>query len=219
MAQKIIRESVFPFYSHLMHEAKCRILEIEMMTDGRTKFLSPIMTPRECCYLQLRMLCEVIAISCIVAHENKPLGTGKLAELDKPKAIFRELARLNPNFYPQPVTLEILDRNGFRMQAIDNGSLTKDELQKLWSITGDWLHRGSAKRFLTLQPRANPDFSDILSWLDKIKRLLAVHRIARGDDQNYFACELSRRPPPGVPAAAGPFDGALILLEGHKSSG
>jgi hypothetical protein len=53
-------------YANLMDEVKARIDCINVAVQGRTGFPTPI--AREFCYLQLRFLCELIALSCLVAH-------------------------------------------------------------------------------------------------------------------------------------------------------
>lgn len=170
------KKPIYPLYCSLMQEAKGRIRAVEMIADGRTVFFGPTVA-REACFLQLRMLCEIIALSCVAAHENHL--TTKLRGLDAPHKIFAELERLNPNYYPQPVKLTVFGPHGFLMEPIQNGSLTKRELISLRNKSGDNLHVGDVKRRLTEQPERRIDFADILEWIEKIKLLLSVHRIDR----------------------------------------
>lgn len=53
-----------------MEEAKARIDAITRTTEGKTG-LDDIFAD-EFCTLQLRMLCEVIALACLVAHGDIP---------------------------------------------------------------------------------------------------------------------------------------------------
>jgi hypothetical protein len=78
---------IFPLYYALMWEAKGRIRSVEMIANGRTAFFSP-MAARESCFLQLRMLCELIALACVAAHENRL--TAKLRGRDEPHKIFAD---------------------------------------------------------------------------------------------------------------------------------
>jgi hypothetical protein len=204
---------IYPLYYALMYEAKGRIRSVEMIADGRTAFFSP-MTARKSCFLQLRMLCELIALGCVAAHENRL--TAKLRGLDEPHKIFAELERLNPNYFPQPVKLTILGPR-FSMEPLENGSLTKSELVGLRDRSGNDLHAGDVKRRMAKQPEARTDFADILEWLDKIKLLLSSHRIDRGDGVNFFACEIFVPLRNEFDRKYSPYqDGGLILLEGHK---
>src|SRR5262245_25239192 len=64
------------FYSVLMHEAKRRLLAMDTALEGKTGL--PEVAVREYCFLQLRMLCELIALGCLTAQGD--LQTGKLKD-------------------------------------------------------------------------------------------------------------------------------------------
>lgn len=53
-------------YANLMGEAKFRLACIELAIGGKTQLPAPAV--REFCYLQLRLLCELISLGCLVAH-------------------------------------------------------------------------------------------------------------------------------------------------------
>jgi len=93
---------------------------------GKTGFPSVIV--REFCYLQLRMLCELIALACLVAHGDitaaQPNKLRKAYEADK---ILAQLATLHQHFYPQPIRWK--DRTAGQLEIIQTGNfLTKEEL-------------------------------------------------------------------------------------------
>jgi hypothetical protein len=215
MSDKPKIDDIFPLYMRLMTEAKARIRCVEMIIDGRTSYFSPGVA-RESCFLQLRMLCELIAVACVAAHENK--ATAQLLRYYEPHKIFAELAKLNASFYPQPVAIEILNGQVFRTTPHDNGALTKSELISLRNQVGDNLHKKPIKTLLKAQAHRT-DFADIISWLDKIKSLLMSHRIDRGDGKNYFVCELSAPVRPvfaHLPNHSVYQDGGMRLLRGSK---
>ena len=215
MSREPAFDDIFPLYMRLMTEAKARIRCVEMIADGRTEYFSPGVA-RESCFLQLRMLCELIAVACVAAHENKT--TGQLLKYYEPHKIFAELAKLNANFYPQPVTLEIMRDRVFRTTPHDNGALTKSELINLRNQLGDNLHKKPIRDLLKAQQHRT-DFTDVLAWLEKIKSLLMTHRIDRGDGKNYFICELSAAVPPmftHLPNHSLYQDGGMRLLRGSK---
>ena len=62
--QKLI--NAVNLYRVLMFEARMRIEAINVILDGRTGLPEGIL--RELCYLQLRMLCELIALGALVIH-------------------------------------------------------------------------------------------------------------------------------------------------------
>jgi hypothetical protein len=64
-------------YCALMEEAKVRISIVEHMLNNDSG-LPPAMA-REICYLEFRMLCEIIAVACLTAHGDAPeaVATGR----------------------------------------------------------------------------------------------------------------------------------------------
>src|SRR5262245_58960282 len=87
-------------YSALMLEAKHRLLAMDAALGGRTGL--PHGAICEFGFLQLRMLCELIAIGCLTAHGD--LETGKLKKTYEADKIIRRLERLHSEFYPRGAT-------------------------------------------------------------------------------------------------------------------
>ena len=63
-------------YAGMMEEIKLRISSIEYATSGLLHFHPVII--REFAYLQLRMICELIALGCLVAHGDVPATKSKM---------------------------------------------------------------------------------------------------------------------------------------------
>jgi len=59
-------------YSVLMQEAKARLLAMDIALEGKTGL--PEVAIREYCFLQLRMLCELIALGCVTAQGDLQIG-------------------------------------------------------------------------------------------------------------------------------------------------
>ena len=81
-------------YADLMDEARIRIHAIRDIIHARDSW-----TPRllqEFVYLQLRALCETIALGCLVAHGDVK-SRSTLKEWKIP-AIMKEMEKLNPDF-------------------------------------------------------------------------------------------------------------------------
>jgi hypothetical protein len=158
-------------YSMLMEEAKYRLLAMDMALGGQTGL--PRAAIPEFCFLQLRMLCELIALGCLTAHGD--LETGKLKGAYEADRIIRRLQRLHPEFYPIGATMgkkgPVLRKDGF---------LTKEELVKLYWKCGDVLHRGS---FQALSSRiyTDTDIEEIKAWKQNIEALLSCHAIFMAD--------------------------------------
>src|SRR5712664_2962101 len=84
-------------YADLLEEAKGRIFSIDAAIGGRAGIQGPL--AREYAYLQLRMLCEVIALGCLVAHGD--LSAAQATKLQKEYAadkIIKRLDGLHANF-------------------------------------------------------------------------------------------------------------------------
>src|SRR5271170_1860695 len=93
---------------------------------------------RELCHLQLRHICELVAIGCLVIQADYSAARG---EYD-PKKVFRALNRY-PRFFPSPAILE-RDEGGYLTNiefAPNPLAMTRSELESLWVKTGTYLHR------------------------------------------------------------------------------
>src|SRR5262245_52485138 len=117
-----------------MLEAKHRLLAMDTVLSGRTGIPNGAIS--EFGFLQLRMLCELIALGCLTAHGD--LQTGKLKEAYEADRIIRRLQRLHSELYPLGAR-----RTGDQIKLRRDGFLTKEELPKLYWRCGDLLHRGS----------------------------------------------------------------------------
>lgn len=131
----------------------------------------------EYAYLQLRMICELIALACLTAHGDI-VGAAQLGgEYDADK-IIKRLDELHPDFYPKPyMQAAAKDANGiWQNQPVTSGFLSKSELLSLYGRCGGFLHQGGlkkrkAKRSQQLDPW------DPKHWADKAWILLKCHII------------------------------------------
>lgn len=157
-----------------MEELKRRHNIILDIVQG--KILLPKGIAFELCYLQLRMITELIALGCLAAHGDIPeTKAGKFQKAYAPGLILKELERLHPNFYPVPgEQIKSKDGRSIEIRSVKTGFLTKEELPKLWAECGDKLHRGSIKDADNLP---DVDFEKINFWERKIRTLLNHHQI------------------------------------------
>jgi hypothetical protein len=166
-------------YASLMEEAKGRIEAIDHTLQHKTGLTDQL--EREFCTLQIRMLCELIALGCLVAHGD--IQTRKLSKTHHAQHIIAGLERLHPQFYPRPVR-----QTNLGVEEIAGGYLTKEELVKLIGACGDTLHRGSAKNLL--QPRTLPRDA-VVAWTQKIRTLLDIHWFTLSDGRPHYLCSMS----------------------------
>jgi hypothetical protein len=86
-------------YADLMDEVRIRIQALERAIDARNTW-SPRML-QEFCYLQLRMLCETIALGCMVAHGD--VTRANTLKKYEPSVMLARLESFNPDFFPKGV--------------------------------------------------------------------------------------------------------------------
>ena len=174
-------------YANLMDEARVRLHAVRDAIEIRDTWAPRLL--REFCWLQLRMLCEEIAIGCLIAHgdiKNK----SALKSWNLPD-IMKKLESLNAESFPRGVRFET-NSLGVHIADYNLPQLSKKELIILWQKSGNFLHRGSAKS-LFLEPEKGPvvDLDEILMWGQKIKNLLEQHIITSADQKRHILAALS----------------------------
>jgi hypothetical protein len=169
-----------------MVEIKYRTGAIDAILAGQVPLRAKF--AEEMCYLQLRMICELIAIGCLVIHREMGTIKADLFKTYKADWIMSELAKLHPKFFP--VALEMEDSTEADPPSWVHkkaGFITREGLAQLWAKeAGSQLHRGSARNILTNDRPL--DFAKVRSWRDKIVGLLTRHIIASSDEKHicYF---------------------------------
>jgi hypothetical protein len=88
-------------YAKLMEEAKIRLHALQNTTTGATGLAHPL--AREFCFLQIRMLFELIALGCLVAHGD--IRTRRSETTYQADLIIKELGALHEDFYPHPAIM------------------------------------------------------------------------------------------------------------------
>ncbi len=187
MAQQLDRDQAKRqlLYANLMHEVKIRIEAINQAVQGHLRLHELFI--REFCWLQLRMLCELVSLSCLVAHGDitflQPHKVGRSTSADE---ILDRMTKLRAHFYPFPVRQkEISHPSGqrhFEMEGMAPGPLPKEDLLKLYGRTHRHLHRGSLKGLLSMDINSPIDVTintpEIVGWAQKINDQLSHHVIA-----------------------------------------
>jgi hypothetical protein len=183
-------------YANLMEEAKARLEAIKAALAGQ--LLIHEMICEEFAYLQLRLLCEIVALGCLVAHGDFTQDdlTRLRNEYDADK-IIRNLEALNPTFFPIPVRMTVRpqspgDPGEVRLDDVQPGAfLTKIELLDLYGRSGNYLHRGKLKRLEARPPYTSVDFPRVAQWGNKFIRLLDQHVIGSPDNLQRWICALN----------------------------
>ena len=136
----------------------------------------------EFCYLQVRRICEALALAVLVAHNDLDGFRSKdLMKEYKADALFSDLTKLNSTAFPRCARFAPDQEPGMFVATIANeGLLTKEGLAKIYHTCADGLHAGSLRRMLNHGPKRY-NVSDVVSWLNQIVRLLDVHVVVLPD--------------------------------------
>lgn|SRR6266404_1107933 len=171
-----------------MDEARWRIHAMRDAIAARDRWVPRLL--QEFSYLQLRMLCEVIAVGCLVAHgDAKDAGTLKLW---KAPDIIKRLEQLNPDFYPRGVRFRKLPNGGTHLDDYNVPQLTKAGLVQLWERSGSFLHRGKAKTLIAAHGKVlSVNLDTIIQHGQKILNLLEQHIISSADKKTHLLVALA----------------------------
>ncbi len=175
-------------YANLMDEARLRIHALRDGIDARDRWVPRLL--QEFLYLQLRMLCETIAVGCLVAHGDvKHVDALKLWQAP---IIIKKLEKLNPDFYPRGVRFRKSPTGELCLDDYTAPQLSKAELVSLWNQTGSYLHRGSAKNLLAEHGKVlNVDLDAVILHGQKIMNLLEQHIISSVDKKSHLLVALA----------------------------
>ena len=183
-------------YCEIMREIKFRLSAIESAMNGETN-LQRILA-QEFCFLQLRMICELVALACLCAH-------GDLSEASRLKAewsadlILQKLESLQKHFFPWP-SRQLPGAGRAKFRILDDDArpecITKDELLKLYGLCGNYVHRGKFRDIFDLKRARIVSFETILSHCQRIMNLLGNHSvlIKRGEKVYLLYCSLNTEP-------------------------
>ena len=185
-------------YRRLMEEIKERmdILKQFCVEDPRPKHGLPHARAQEFCYLELRFVCELIALASLVAHGDiAATKHPKLRKEYKPGVILDEMLRLNPDFYPRACDQRLDEKGRLAGWSIARDPLTQKHLNELWIESGRFLHRGNIN---DIESEKRPDFYRLTQWHNKIRRLLNIHIVCLVDRKTAFCVVLNEEQTGGV---------------------
>jgi hypothetical protein len=84
-------------YANLLEEIKLRIASINHCTLGQSGLAAPFV--KDFCYLQIRMICELVALGCLVAHGDiKEASSKNMQGAWSAEKIMSTLERCIPTF-------------------------------------------------------------------------------------------------------------------------
>lgn len=163
-------------YVSIMQEIRMRERVIDELLLGDVKLGR---TPKfEFCHLELRMICELLAISTLVVHGDIPSAQSKRTrsawEADR---ILKIMSQLHRDFFPLAMS-PVTDEHG-NIKLIDNpkGLITQADIISLYHQCGRVLHRGNLNTFGQLTYDKS-EFIKAGRFAKRLKALINCHAIA-----------------------------------------
>jgi hypothetical protein len=169
--KKLSPESV---YADLMEDLKVRLGFLrEMLFSVAPQANQPgAYLKAESCFLQVRYVCELVALSALCANERFGL-TNRLLKSWHAGEIFSDLIRLNPVCFPRAISV-IRGNNGLSVTVLPTQPLTQQSLTTIYNKCGSVLHRGVLKHILRGDDRLY-DLDEVNGWAGQLIELLSSH--------------------------------------------
>lgn len=176
-------------YGELMNEAKIRLSHAIILIHEPPSD-HPLGIVKECVFLQFRMICELIALGCLLAHSGiKGAQTKRMKKEHAADRIVDELEKLHPHFFPHAI-IPTVDATGLLtgISEAPDGYLTKKELIRLNGLCGSVLHRGNIEHYRSGKPAPNSNKTEAEMWANKIRGLLENHMMVMSGMDKVVAC-------------------------------
>ncbi|HVW66008.1 MAG TPA: hypothetical protein VHB01_13455 [Nitrosospira sp.] len=164
-------------YANLMTEIKKRAEVIEFFLSGKGHALYTPTTAESVC-LQIRKILELIAFSSLIANAKAYETVHKDFAIHwNAKKLLDNLERINPDFFPSPVSETPREKNDIiRMECatLTDGFLTKVDFVHIYNKCGGMLH---ARNPYDGRDGYHYVEKSMRGWMQKIVKLLQVHTI------------------------------------------
>ena len=180
MNEEISKNDILNKYKSCLYNIQMRmnVIENHLSKKYTEKFL---ICEIEFLCLQFRKINENIAFSsmCININEYKKIREKYYTDWNM-KGIFRELEKINPNFYPKPVIRELVntDSNGnneYDLQEYKGDYLSKEDVFEIYNRCSNFIHESNP--FMSNLLKYNEYMNNFKIWLLKTKNLMKHHII------------------------------------------
>jgi hypothetical protein len=162
-------------YCNLMEEIKIRIFTAGKALNGEFKL--PDQFNVEFVFLQIRFVCELIALACLAAHGDDPkTKNNNFRDAYRADWILKALDSINCKFYPEPGWSVDHPDGSIEFIPTDTDYMKRQELLDLYRKCDRHLHMGTFGE-LPDKYRDEPDFKSVEDALPRIAGLLNSHRI------------------------------------------
>jgi hypothetical protein len=188
MNTRLTQHEMMERYRSLMAEIRKRIDTIPPCTHNQTGLDRHF--EWEICFLQLRKICELISLGCLVAHGDiEKVHARALRKAWNPNDIITEMEKLHPRFFPIAAELKGTKDGIKQFTRAPSGHLTKEDLLDIYGKAGDALHSGNL-RSIARGRAIKIRFSEINTWTKQVIDLLKVHFILPKHGKGGLLCIL-----------------------------
>lgn len=162
-------------YCAHMEDIKARVNRINKMISGH----SPMKNEGwdgEVMMLFLRKCLEQLAFSSLIANKDAYAAAhADFATNWKLTKVLARIDKLNPDFYPRPLSYSHIDKQGVKqMELLTDGYLTRDEMAFLYDATSEVIHTWNPYR---PDPRVVNLERPLSEWVNRLQRLLDMHYV------------------------------------------
>jgi len=182
-------------YKSQMEIIKNRINTIELILSTSSKYTTPYpYTNIELCALQLRKIIESIILSSLVANSDIYNRTfRKLAKAWNASNIYKELVKLNPRFFPEPIRIikHPERRKEYSDGSVDTGDkfvrkdgyITAEEAIEILGRIGKFMHATNP-----FSDEVDIDYYEklVFETSQRIKQLLSIHLVHFIDESGMY---------------------------------
>lgn len=167
------QKEIASLYATLMQEVKERLESVFYALDGGLDAF-PAQFTKETLQLQIRIICENIALASLVAHSDYDDAV-KLMKTWSATEIMTRLEKMNADFYPVPGSVVKLSAGRFHIEPDPTQGISKEEFYRIYDRAGDVLHKGSLKKASRIKYSREKKFSEIREMAEKIFTLVQLH--------------------------------------------
>jgi hypothetical protein len=192
---------VLQTYADIMGEVRVRTDAVHAAANGQIPAIpSPFV--REFCYLQIRMMCELIALGCLAAHgdlgEIKDLQNKTIRKEWSAHKIMAKLEGLHPKFFPVAIKRTTQSVGSHHLETIVDGVLSKENFLKLYHKCDGALHRGSLSKFISDRTPTQFQFPEIIDPMNRVVKTLSSHILVMQGEEKVLLCNMKSSKGGGV---------------------
>lgn len=198
MDKEITQNDILNKYKSCLYNIQMRITVIENHLSKKYTEKFSICEIEFLC-LQFRKILENIAFSsmCININEYKKIRKKYYNDWNI-KGIFRELEKINPNFYPKPVSRKLIgtDSNGnneYNLLDYKGDFLSKEDVFNIYSLCSNLIHESNP--FILDSVNLKEYMNNFNIWLLKVKCLMNHHIIQIGNNIIIGIIDMSKKLP------------------------